>query len=33
MRYTFVPNMQAQIDGRDLDMMLKTGLVTQKAVT
>lgn len=29
MRYTFVPNMRAQIDGRDLDMMVKTGLVRQ----
>lgn len=30
MRYTFVPNMSGQIDKRDLEMMLKTGLVRVK---
>lgn len=29
MRYTFVPNMSGQIDGRDLEMMLETGLFRQ----
>lgn len=29
MRYTFVPNMNGQIDKRDLAMMLQTGLFRQ----
>lgn len=32
MRYTFVPKMSGQIDKRDLDMMLQTGLFALRVV-